>query len=58
MNFVRERELKDIFKIIDTAIFRLGEFLDREQIHHFAWKRRLAHIKKCVKELTEDIERF
>jgi hypothetical protein len=56
--FVRERELKDIFKIIDTAIFRLGEFLETEQIHHFAWKRKLAHIKKCTKELLEEIERF
>ena len=55
---MRERELKDIFKIIDTAIFRLGEFLETEQIHHFAWKRRLAHIKKCTKELLEEIERF
>jgi len=55
---LRERELKDIFKIIDTAIFRLGEFLEREEIHHFSWKRKLAHIKKCTKDLLEEIERF
>jgi len=58
MFFLRERELKDIFKIIDTAIFRLGEFLEREEIHHFSWKRKLAHIKKCTKDLLEEIERF
>jgi len=58
VNFVRERELKELFRIIDTAIFRLGEFLDREQIHHFSWKRKLAHIKRCTKELLEEIERF
>jgi len=56
--FIQERELKEIFKVIDTAIFRLGAFLEREQIHHFAWKRKLAHIKKHIKDLTEEIERF
>ena len=58
MFHVREREVKEIFKVMDTAIWRLGEFLEREEIHHFAWKRRLAHIKKCFRELVEDIERF
>jgi len=56
--FIQERELKEIFKVIDTAIFRLGAFLEREQIHHFSWKRKLAHIKRCTKELLEEIERF
>ena len=55
---MQERELKEIFKVIDTAIFRLGAFLEREQIHHFTWKRKLAHIKKHIKDLTEEIERF
>ena len=58
MFFIQERELKEIFKVIDTAIFRLGAFLEREQIHHFSWKRKLAHIKRCTKELLEEIERF
>ena len=58
MFFLRERELKEIFKVIDTAIWKLGAFLDREEIHHFTWKRKLAHIKRHFKDLTEEIERF
>jgi len=55
---VKARELKEIFKVIDNGVWRLGEFLDSEEIHHFAWKRKLAHIKKHVKDLTEEVERF
>jgi len=58
VNFVKARELKEIFKVIDNGIWRLGEFLDSEEIHHFSWKRKLAHIRKCTKDLLEEIERF
>ena len=55
---MRERELKDIHRVIDNGLWRYGEFLDREQIHCLKWKKKLAHIKKEVKELNEEIGRF
>jgi hypothetical protein len=55
---LRERELHDLFKILDSTIWKIGQFLETEQIHHFSWKRKLAHIKKCTKDLLEEIERF
>jgi len=58
MFFLRERELHDLFKILDSTIWKIGQFLETEQIHHFSWKRKLAHIKKCTKDLLEEIERF
>ena len=58
MYFVQQRELKEIHKVIDTGLWRYGEFLDREQIHHLAWKKKLAHIKKLVKDFNEEVSRF
>jgi len=55
---VQQRELKEIHKVIDTGLWRYGEFLDREQIHHLAWKKKLAHIKKLVKDFNEEVSRF
>jgi len=55
---LREREMSEIRKVIDNGIWRYGEFLNREQIHCLRWKKKLAHIKKLVKDFNEEVGRF
>ena len=58
MDWLREREMSEIRKVIDNGIWRYGEFLNREQIHCLRWKKKLAHIKKLVKDFNEEVGRF